>query len=146
MTGERAERFVVFNLRLLAASFAVTGILFIAAPDGVLDVISDVGVVRRLPPRAGDDRAAVARARVRVHGRDHRDLPGRPGRRGALPAAAARARRRQGGVVARGLGFFVFDQDVFIYLLNFIVDGFLVGVALLLWSLSGRVAPVAAPT
>ena len=42
MTGERAERFVVFNLRLLAASFAVTGILFIAAPDGVLDVISDV--------------------------------------------------------------------------------------------------------
>ena len=45
-----------------------------------------------------------------------------------------------------GLGFFVFDQDVFIYLLNFIVDGFLVGVALLLWSLSGRVAPVAAPT
>ena len=43
MTGERAERFVVFNLRLLAASFAVTGILFIAAPDGVLDVISDVG-------------------------------------------------------------------------------------------------------
>jgi hypothetical protein len=45
-----------------------------------------------------------------------------------------------------GLGFFVFDQDVFIYLLNFIVDGFLVGVALLLWSLSARVAPVAAPT
>src|ERR671918_1419804 len=43
MTGERAERFVVFNLRLLAASFAVVGILFIAAPDGVLDVISDVG-------------------------------------------------------------------------------------------------------
>ena len=43
MTGERAERFVVFNLRLLAASFAVVGILFIAAPDGVLDVISDLG-------------------------------------------------------------------------------------------------------
>jgi hypothetical protein len=45
-----------------------------------------------------------------------------------------------------GFGFFVFDQDVFIYLLNFIVDGLLVGVALLLWSLAGRVAPVAAPT
>jgi hypothetical protein len=43
-------------------------------------------------------------------------------------------------------GFFVFDQDVFIYLLNFLVDGFLVGVALLLWSLSGRVGRVAAPT
>ena len=41
--GERAERFVVFNLRLLAASFAVVGILFIVTPDGVLDVIADLG-------------------------------------------------------------------------------------------------------
>src|SRR4029453_12161056 len=43
MTGERAERFVVLNLRLLAASFAVVGMLFITTPDGVLDVISDLG-------------------------------------------------------------------------------------------------------
>ncbi len=39
MTGARAERFVVLNLRLLAASFAIVGILFIVTPDGVLDVI-----------------------------------------------------------------------------------------------------------
>ena len=32
MTGARAERFVVLNLRLLAVSFAVVGILFIAVP------------------------------------------------------------------------------------------------------------------
>ena len=37
------------------------------------------------------------------------------------------------------LGFYLFDDDVFVYLLNFLVDGFLVGVALLLWSLAGRV-------
>src|SRR3954464_14729586 len=43
MTGARAERFVVLNLRLLAASFAIVGILFIATPDGVLDVVSDFG-------------------------------------------------------------------------------------------------------
>src|SRR3954452_15004352 len=43
MTGARAERFVVGNLRLLAVSFAVVGILFIAVPDGVLDVLSDLG-------------------------------------------------------------------------------------------------------
>ena len=43
MSGASAERFVVFNLRLLAASFAIVGILFIVTPDGVLDVISDVG-------------------------------------------------------------------------------------------------------
>ena len=42
MTGARAERFVVLNLRLLAVSFAVVGILFIAVPNGVLDVISDL--------------------------------------------------------------------------------------------------------
>ena len=43
MQGPRAERFVVFNLRLLAVTFAVVGLLFIAVPSGVLDVISDVG-------------------------------------------------------------------------------------------------------
>ena len=43
MRGERAEKFVMLNLRLLAVSFAVVGILFIAVPSGVLDVISDVG-------------------------------------------------------------------------------------------------------
>src|SRR5262249_33885610 len=43
MEGPGAERFVVFNLRLLAITFAVVGVLFIAVPSGVLDVISDVG-------------------------------------------------------------------------------------------------------
>jgi hypothetical protein len=44
------------------------------------------------------------------------------------------------------LGFFVYDSDVFIYLLNFIVDGLLVGVALLLWSIAGRIGEPAAPS
>ena len=43
MQGPAAERFVVLNLRLLAVTFAVVGILFLAVPSGVLDVISDVG-------------------------------------------------------------------------------------------------------
>ena len=43
MRGERAESFVVLGLRLLALSFAVVGILFIAVPNGVLDTISDLG-------------------------------------------------------------------------------------------------------
>ena len=38
-----AESFVVLSLRLLALSFAVVGILFIAVPNGVLDTISDLG-------------------------------------------------------------------------------------------------------
>ena len=44
------------------------------------------------------------------------------------------------------LGAYLFDDDVFAYLLNFLVDGFLVGVALLLWSLAGRVGEPAAPS
>jgi hypothetical protein len=43
------------------------------------------------------------------------------------------------------LGFFVFDDNVFAYLLNFIVDGLLVFAALWLWSLIGRVGEPAAP-
>jgi hypothetical protein len=35
--------------------------------------------------------------------------------------------------------FFVFDDDVFVYLLNFLVDGSLVAVALWCWALAGRV-------
>ena len=44
------------------------------------------------------------------------------------------------------LGFYLFDQDVFIYLLNFLVDGFLAAVALLLWSVAGRIGEPAAPS
>jgi hypothetical protein len=147
MTGERAERFVVFNLRLLALSFAVVGTLFIVVPDGVLDVISDLGDEIGDFPRAPETTeqlwlalgfaymvvitgiCLVAQADVVRY----RPL--------LLVLAAGKAASS-----LAALGFFVFDQDVFIYLLNFVVDGFLVGVSLLLWSLSGRVDRVPAPT
>jgi hypothetical protein len=147
MTGEQAERFVVFNLRLLAASFAVTGLLFIVTPDGVLDLVSDVGDWFGDFPRAPETTEQLWLALgfaymvvitgiclvVQADVVRYRPL--------LLVLAAGKAASS-----LAGFGFFVFDQDVFIYLLNFIVDGLLVGVALLLWSLAGRVAPVAAPT
>ena len=43
------------------------------------------------------------------------------------------------------LGFYLFDEDVFIYLLNFLVDGYLALLSLWLWSLAGRVGRPAAP-
>ena len=55
---------------------------------------------RQLHPGAGDDRAVLARARLRLHGRDHRDLPRRPGRRRPLPAADAGPRGRQDRLLA----------------------------------------------
>jgi hypothetical protein len=51
------------------------------------------------------------------------------------------------GKAASSITSFVFfiQDDVFAYLLNGIVDGFLVFASLLLWSLAGRVGSPAAP-
>ena len=51
------------------------------------------------------------------------------------------------GKAASSITSFVFflQDDVFVYLLNGIVDGSLVGASLLLWSLAGRVGSPAAP-
>jgi hypothetical protein len=147
MSGDRAERFVVFNLRLLAASFAVVGFLFIAFPDGVLDVVSDLGdeigdftrapdTVEQLWLALGFAYMVVITGICLVVQLDivrYRPL--------LLVLAAGKTASS-----LAALGFFVFDQDVFVYLLNFLVDGFLVGVSLLLWSLTGRIGRTAAPT
>ena len=147
MRGERAEKFVVLNLRLLAVSFAVVGILFIAAPNGVLDVISDlgddIGSFTNAPETVEKLWLALAFAYMVV-------ITGI-----CLVVQADVVRYRPfllvlaAGKTASSLaalGFYLFDQDVFIYLLNFLVDGFLVGVSLLLWSLTGRIGEPAAPS
>lgn len=140
MRGERAERFVVLNLRLMALGFAVVGILFISVPAGVLDVISDlgeqIGDFTRAPETEEQLWLALAFAYMvvitgicLVAQADvvrYRPL--------LLVLAAGKAASSLGS-----LGFYLFDQDVFIYLLNFLVDGFLAVAALWLWSLSGRV-------
>jgi hypothetical protein len=149
MTGERAERFVVLNLRLLAASFAIVGILFIATPDGVLDVISDLGnslplgQFTRAPETTEQLWLALGFAYmvviagiclvVQVDVFRYRPL--------LLVLAAGKTASS-----LAALGFYLFDQDVFIYLLNFLVDGFLAAVALLLWSVAGRIGEPAAPS
>ena len=140
MRGDRAEAIVVLSLRLLAVSFAVVGILFIAVPSGVLDTISDLGDAIGSFPRAPHTEEqlwlALAFAYMVV-------ITGI-----CLVAQADVVRYRPlllvlaAGKTASSLGslaFFAFDQDVFIYLLNFLVDGFLALLALWLWSLCGRV-------
>jgi hypothetical protein len=140
MRGEPAEKFVVLSLRLLAVSFAVVGILFIAAPDGVGNVISDLGdslgAFTRAPHTEEQLWLALAFAyMVLITGIcliaqadvvRYRPL--------LLLLAAGKAASSLGS-----LGFYLFDQGVFIYLLNFLVDGFLALLALCLWSLVGRV-------
>jgi nitric oxide reductase large subunit len=140
MRGARAERVVVLSLRLLALTFAAVGVLFIAVPSGVLDVISDVGELfgnqTRAPHTQEDLWLALAFAYMVV-------ITGI-----CLVAQADVVRYRPlllvlaAGKTASSLGslaFFLIDERVFIYLLNFLVDGSLALLALLLWSLAGRV-------
>jgi hypothetical protein len=146
MRGETAEKFVVLSLRLLGVSFAIVGILFIAAPTGVGNVISDLGDSLGSFPRAPHTQEqlwlALAFAYMvvitgicLVTQADvvrYRPL--------LLVLAAGKTASSLGS-----LGFYLFDQDVFIYLLNFLVDGFLALLALWLWSLAGRVDRPTAP-
>ncbi len=146
MRGAKAEALVVLTLRLLALSFAVVGVLFIAVPSGVLDTISDLGDAIGSFPRAphtqeqlwlalGFAYMVVITGICLVAQSDvvrYRPL--------LLVLAAGKTASSLGS-----LGFFVFDQDVFIYLLNFLVDGFLALATLWLWSLAGRVGRPAAP-
>jgi hypothetical protein len=140
MRGERAESFVVLGLRILALSFAVVGILFIAVPNGVLDAISDlgdeIGDFSRAPHGTEQLWLALGFSYMVV-------ITGI-----CLVAQADVVRYRplllvlavgKAASSLASLGFYLFDEDVFAYLLNFLVDGSLVLVALWLWSLSGRI-------
>jgi nitric oxide reductase large subunit len=146
MRGERAEKFVVLNLRLLAVSFAVVGVLFIAVPSGVLDLISDVGEwfgnETRAPHTQEDLWLALSFAYMVV-------ITGI-----CLVAQMDVVRYRPlllvlaAGKTASSLGslaFFLIDEHVFIYLLNFLVDGFLALLSLWLFLLAGRIGRPAAP-
>jgi nitric oxide reductase large subunit len=146
MQGPPAERFVVFNLRLLAVGFAVVGLLFLLVPSGVLDVISDVGEWFGNDTRAPHTQEylwlALAFAYMVV-------ITGI-----CLVAQADVVRYRPlllvlaAGKTASSLGslaFFAIQEQVFVYLLNFLVDGFLALLALWLWVLAGRVGRPSAP-
>ncbi len=146
MQGAAAERFVVLSLRLLAASFALVGLLFIAMPDGALGAISDLGdsigsfteapeTTEQLWLALGFAYMVVITGICLVVQADvarYRPL--------VLVLAAGKAASS-----LASLGFYLFDEDVFAYLLNFLVDGFLALAALWLWSLAGRAGSPAAP-
>ena len=140
MQGPAAERFVVLNLRLLAVTFAVVGTLFLVVPSGVLDVISDVGEWFGNDTRAphtqqylwlslGFAYMAVITAICLLAQTDvvrYRAL--------LLVLAAGKAASS-----LTSLAFFLVQDQVFIYLLNFLVDGSLTLFALWLWAIAGHV-------
>jgi hypothetical protein len=149
VTGDAAERFVVWSVRLLAATFAVFGILFIAAPDGTLNVLDDFGDALPLgnfsPAPETQEQLWLALGFaymtvitgiclvVQADVVRYRPL--------LLVLAAGKAASS-----LASLGFYIFDTDGFPWLLNFVVDGSLVGVAVLLYAVAGRVGAPAAPS
>ncbi len=146
MRGPAAERFVVLSLRLLAASFAIVGILFIAVPSGVLDVISDLGEslggFSRAPHSSEQLWLALGFAYMVVIAAICLVAQADVVRYRALLLVLATGKTASSLAT---LGFFAFDRDVFIYLLNFVVDGCLALAAIWLWLLAGRVGRAAAP-
>src|SRR4051794_36101937 len=145
MSGERAERFVVFNLRLMAVGFAITGFFFIAWPDGTLDRITELGhhfgfhtpapqTEERLWLSLGFAYMVVITAIALIAQADvvrYRPL--------MLALAAGKA--------ASSITSLIFSPEAVFsaYPLNGFVGGSLVFASLLLWSPAGGVGPPAAP-
>jgi nitric oxide reductase large subunit len=146
MQGPAAERFVVLNLRLLAGTFAMVGLLFIAVPNGTLDVLSDFGEWFGNHTRAphGDEQLWLSLGfayMVVITGICLLAQTDVVRYRALLLVLAA-------GKTASSLatlGFFIFDEQVFAYLLNFLLDGSLVLISLWLWALIGRIGRPADP-
>lgn len=144
LTAAKAERFVVANLRLLAGSFALVGFCFIAFPDGVLSTISDLGDklgdFSRAPDTVGKFWLALGFAYMVVITGISLVIQANVARYRALLLVLAAGKTASS--VAAG-AFFAFDDNVFIYLLNFLVDGYLAVLALVLWRLAARVESAA---
>jgi hypothetical protein len=140
VTAHRAERIVVWTMRLLAAAFAVTGILFIAVPDGVIDALDDVGA------ELGDFAAGPGSDQRLWLGLAFAYMVLITGIALLVQSDVVRFRPLllllAAGKAASSLtagAFFVAGEDVFAYLVNFVVDGSLVAVALWCWAIAGRV-------
>jgi hypothetical protein len=140
MTGRRAERMVVLVMGQLAVGFAIVGILFIATPDGVLhrtDQLGDaIGSFTSAPRTDQKLWLALGFAYMTVITGLALVIASDPVR--FRPLLLVLAAGKAASSLAAG-AYFAFDQDVFIYLLNFLVDGFLVGVSLFCWVLVGRI-------
>ncbi len=146
MSAREAERVVVASMRLLAVAFAIVGILFVVTPDGVVETIDELGdELGSFAPGAGSEQklwlglafaymVVITGLALTVQSDVIRFRPL------LLVLAAGKA----ASSLAAG-AYFVFDRDVFVYLLNFVVDGSLVAVALGCWALAGRVEARPAP-
>jgi hypothetical protein len=145
MSPSAAERTIVLTMRLLAVAFAVTGILFLVTPDGVVSTIDDVGdglgSFAQGPESEQKLWLALSFAYMTViAGIALLVSTDVPRYRPLLLVLAA-------GKVASSVpaaAFFLLHDDVFVYLVTFVVDGSLVAVSLVCWVLAARAREPAA--
>jgi hypothetical protein len=137
MAPDRAERLVVLTLRGLAVGFAVVGLLFIITPNGVLGRIDDVGdwigSFSTAPQSEEKLWLALGFAYMTVITGIAWLVSTDIGR--YRPFLLVLAAGKAASSLAAG-AFYFFHDDVFIYLLNFLVDGSLVLLVLGCWAVS----------
>jgi hypothetical protein len=134
-------------MRMLALTFAVVGLLFIITPNGVLGRIDDVGNWIGSFPTAPQSEEklwlALGFAYMTVITGIALVISTDVGR--YRPFLLVLAAGKAASSLAAG-AFFVFHDNVFIYLLNFIVDGTLVAIVLYCWVISAPLERRVAPT
>lgn len=147
MSPDRAERLVVLTMRALALTFAVVGLLFIITPNGVLGRMDDVGnwigSFHTAPQSDEKLWLALGFAYMTVITGMALVISMDVGR--YRPFLLVLAAGKAASSLAAG-AFFVFGDDVFIYLLNFLVDGSLVLIVLGCWVISAPLERRVAPT
>ena len=131
MRSQGSDNVIALIHRVLAWTFAVVGLMFLVAPNGVVHSINAVGSIFRIFPPAPDSdlriwlglavgymvMVTMLAWQISVAPRANRSL---------MPFLAA------GKLTSSftSLLFFVFHQAAFLYLLNFLVDGSIVLVVL----------------
>jgi hypothetical protein len=146
MSPAAAERTVVFVMRALVGAFAISGLLFLITPDGVVGTVDDAGEA------LGDFSQGPASDQKLWVALSFAYMVVIAGIAAVVSLDVARYRPLilvlAAGKVASSvpaLAFYLLEDDVFLYLLTFLVDGSLVALSLACWVLAGRARrPVAA--
>jgi hypothetical protein len=124
-------------MRMLALTFAVVGVIFIATPDGTIQALDRVGDWLGSFPNGPHTQEkfwlALGFAYMTVIAGMSFVISLDVAR--YRPLLLVLAAGKAASSLAAG-AFFAFHREVFIYLANFVVDGSLVGTALLCWTLT----------
>ena len=140
MTPAGAERFVAQTMRALAIAFAVTGLLFLVTPDGLVGLIDDVGgALGGFADAPSSDQKlwlALSFAYMTVIAGVALVVARDPVR--FAPMLLVLAVSKAASSLA-ALGFFLFHEDVFVYFLTFVVDAALAELSYACWKLASQV-------